>query len=123
MDPVDPTGYTYGSDCATLTDEFCADVAGCSKCSWSWPSNDPLQWSSADAACRCQDQGTVDPAPADYTYGSDCATLTDEFCADVDGCTICAWSWPSSDPLQWDSTDAACRCKEGPPAPELEKVY
>merc|ERR1712060_586726 len=109
--------YTYGDDCATLRDDDCALVSGCSQCSWSWPSNDPAQWDSSDAKCRCASGGNDDndgdnnTGGDDYVYGGDCQTLTDDDCGLVSGCSQCNWSWPSSDPAQWNSADAKCRCQ------------
>jgi hypothetical protein len=47
-----PTGdYSYGDACSTRSDDYCD---GSCECDWSWPSNDPAKWASADAACRCR---------------------------------------------------------------------
>ena len=36
----------------------------CTKCSWSWPKDDPATWGSADALCRCQSGGgDTSPGP------------------------------------------------------------
>jgi len=104
--------YEYGNDCATLRDEYCGDV-NCAECRWSWPVGS--DWASPDAACRCSreagDDSSVDPEPQpstdDYEFGDDCATLTDQFCSEVD-CAECRWSWPVGS--DWASPDAACRC-------------
>lgn len=48
------------------------------------------------------------PPTGDFTYGDACGTKSDDEC---DGSCNCLWSWPSSDPAQWDSPDAHCRCK------------
>ena len=45
--------YAYGDDCSSPTDQDCALVPNCSKCSWSWPKDDPATWASSDAKCRC----------------------------------------------------------------------
>ena len=47
-----PGNYTYGSACANKSDDDCG--SNCNECDWSWPSNDPAQWSSKDAKCRCK---------------------------------------------------------------------
>ena len=54
--------------------------------------------------------GGVSPDPPihDYTYGDACASKSDDYC---DGSCDCRWSWPTDDPAQWASPDAACRCK------------
>ena len=44
-----PSDYKYGDACATAYDDDCN---GCD-CRWSWPSDDPAQWASDDAKCRC----------------------------------------------------------------------
>ena len=118
-DPSPSSDYTYGSACANLTDGECG--SNCSSCLWSWPSNDPLQWSSADAACRCETDGSSDGGsdPAyQYAWGDACATNTDDDCSLVSGCTACKWSWPRDDPLQWSSQDAKCRCQTEDNTPE-----
>ena len=55
-----------------------------------------------------------------YTYGNACGNLHDQDCAINPGCTSCKWSWPSSDPAKWSSSDAKCRCEscDGQPCPE-----
>ena len=48
----DPSGnYTYGEPCGTKSDGQCD---GSCDCRWSWPSDDPAQWASQDADCRCK---------------------------------------------------------------------
>ena len=51
----------------------------------------------------------VPPTPSDYTYGDACSSKSDDYC---DGSCECDWSWPTNDPLQWNSPDAACRCRQ-----------
>lgn len=46
--------YEYGNVCSTNTDQDCALTPGCTKCSWSWPNDDPATWGSDDAKCRCE---------------------------------------------------------------------
>lgn len=46
-------------------------------------------------------------ASAQWAWGNDCASLSDQYCADSD-CGSCRWSWPAAE--SWDSPDAACRC-------------
>ena len=48
--PPSPGNYIYGNTCATSYDDECN---GCD-CHWSWPADDPAQWSSPDAHCRCK---------------------------------------------------------------------
>lgn len=48
---------SWGEDCGNLTDGDCKLVDACQKCSWSWPVDDPLSWNSADAKCRCNQNG------------------------------------------------------------------
>ena len=48
------------------------------------------------------------PKPGNWTYGDACASKDNDYC---DGSCDCRWSWPTSDPAQWASKDAACRCK------------
>ena len=101
--------YAYGNACGSLTDGQCG--SNCNSCLWSWPINDPQQWSSPDAACRCESGSSdTNPSPStDYTYGNACDNLTDGECGS--NCNSCAWSWPTNDPQQWSSPDAACRCE------------
>ena len=118
--------YTYGNACGGLTDGDCAQVSGCTSCNWSWPSNDPDQWSSSEANCRCMESsGGSNNSSTDYTYGNACGSLTDGQCGQ--NCTSCSWSWPSNDPDQWASADADCRCEaEGSnpsPSPSNEYTY
>ena len=49
---------------------------------------------------------------AQYEYGSDCATTTDEDCSLVDGCNTCSWSWPQGMSEGWASSEAKCRCQD-----------
>ena len=53
--PIDPADYHYGDTCKTAHDDFCASMLCPSvhHCRWSWPKDDPQQWSSKDAHCRC----------------------------------------------------------------------
>jgi len=52
------------------------------------------------------------PSPAHYIFGNACANLSDGYCPEMHCPSVdhCKWSWPSDDPAQWDSKDAACRC-------------
>ena len=52
--------------------------------------------------------GPTPPTPGNWTYGDACASKDNDYC---DGSCDCRWSWPTSDPAQWASKDAACRCK------------
>jgi cellulose 1,4-beta-cellobiosidase len=46
-----PSGdYKYGDACSTRSDDDCD---GSCECDWSWPADDPDQWNSKDAKCRC----------------------------------------------------------------------
>jgi len=48
-----PSGdYKYGDACSTSYDDDCDGCFG-GECDWSWPADDPDQWASADAKCRC----------------------------------------------------------------------
>ena len=66
IDPPEPDEivYAYGDDCTNLTDQDCQLVANCTKCSWSWPQDDPDSWWSSDALCRCQTEGDSTPSPS-----------------------------------------------------------
>ena len=46
-------------------------------------------------------------ALAEYEYGEDCQTLSDQFCQQTD-CLSCKFSWPKGE--SWTHPDAACRC-------------
>lgn len=112
-DPDDPAyAYAWGGDCLNNTDDDCKNVSGCSSCKFSWPLDDPLEWNSGNAKCRCQTDDLVpEPIPNDeITFGDDCASLTDQACGDVD-CIKCAYSWPKWDPMEFNSMDAMCRCQ------------
>ena len=115
--------YFFGGDCATLTDQDCGSVAGCTRCQFSYPVGDPMEWSSSDAMCRCSsdsgsggsgsggnDSGSTDNSSINYEFGGACENNQDDDCSLVAGCNSCQWSWPADDPLQWDSNDAKCRC-------------
>ena len=52
--PSPSDNYEYGNDCGSLEDDYCDDVDDCNKCAWAWPKDDPAQWNSSAAACRCQ---------------------------------------------------------------------
>lgn len=76
----------------------------------SWPHDDPLQWKSADKACRCLPRQR---AAEGYKYAKkQCAKLTAGTC---DGSCDCRRSVPIDDPLGWQSPESMCRCK---PLPE-----
>ena len=98
-----------------MTDDYCGDVNNCSSCKWSWPTSSALQWDDPSAACRCEAGGESDQDSSsdDFTYGSSCANLTDDYCSDINNCNSCKWSWPTSSALQWDDPSAACRCESG----------
>ena len=90
---------------------------GCSKCTFSWPLNDPLTWKSDDAKCRCKEiinpQAALNKEPVkpdNLTFGEDCVNLTDQDCALVTGCSKCTYSWPKGE--DWKSSQAKCRCTE-----------
>lgn len=105
------TDYTYGGACATLTDDDCSQVAGCNSCNWSWPTNDPQQWNSNDAMCRCKagsDDGGDDSSKTEYGWGGECLTKHDDAC---NGCDRCKWSWSLNDPELYDGDSAMCRCQ------------
>ena len=106
------SNYGWGQACLTNSDDLCANVPGCDNCKWSWSKDDPDLWDGNSAMCRCQTEDLIpEPIPYDdLTFGDDCASLTDDFCADVD-CIKCSFSWPKTDPLEWLSDDAACRCE------------
>lgn len=74
------------------------------ECRWSWPLGDPARGNSDQADWRCE---------RTYSYGNECSGNY-EYCEDwcstsADG-NACRWSWPTSDPDRWNSSDAACRC-------------
>ena len=62
--------------------------------------------------CRCQTDDLIpEPIPhEELEWGGLCENLTDNECGDVD-CQVCSYSWPKTDPLQWLSEDASCRCQ------------
>ena len=60
--------------------------------------------------------GTVPPMPSPWSFGEDCASITDGDCHIEPVCTAdsgehCKWSWPYDDPARWNSKEAKCRCK------------
>jgi len=100
-----PQGYTYSdSECSSTTAGSCDGDCDCHN---SWPSDDPLEWNSAESMCRCKP--TEEEESVELNYGPDCPNTYDMLCgAD---CTQCRESWPASDPKKWYSDDALCRCK------------
>jgi len=50
----DTGNYTYGDSCAHSDDDDCGSSCSYGQCKWSWPSDDPAQWASSNAKCRCQ---------------------------------------------------------------------
>ena len=51
--------------------------------------------------------------PTEYVWGSGTCASDDQTLGDCGPlCDECVWSWPASDPAQWDSKDADCRCKQ-----------
>jgi len=52
-DPYNPSDYKFGDVCAGVFDDCGSEGCGADHCKWSWPKDDPLQWSSPDAGCRC----------------------------------------------------------------------
>lgn len=101
--PKDYETYKYGMRCSG--NEPNTECDNCTNCFRSWPADDPLKWDSEGAACRCLPRQR---ALIGYTYGqSDCGSSDEGLC---DGCDNCRWSWPSDDPLQWNSAESMCRC-------------
>jgi len=44
----------YGEECDNITDGDCSlHVGNCDSCRLSWDKNDPLEWNSSSAKCRC----------------------------------------------------------------------
>jgi len=59
-----PAEYIFSDDsCDNITDQDCALVTNCSKCSWSYPVDDPNTWYSSNARCRCDPDGDSSPTP------------------------------------------------------------
>ena len=55
--PYNPSNYTFGNACASIT-QYCGEQhCGQDHCKFSWPKSDPAQWNSPDAACRCEVTG------------------------------------------------------------------
>lgn len=103
-----PQGYTYGQNpCINNTSGLCD---GCDDCRWSWPTDDPSKWESAEAMCRCKPEAVM------IDFGRNCKNSYDGLCgAD---CTDCRWSWPQADESKWNSEDARCRC----PASDIKET-
>ena len=103
-----PHGYTYGN--AVTYNTSYGLCSGCADCRWSWPSDDPDQWGSAEAMFRCK------PENVNFDFSGSCGGLYNEQCgAD---CHDCQWGWPAGDPDMWASSDAACHC----PVSEIREV-
>lgn len=51
--PYNPSDYTFGNLCDSVVDDCPSQGCGNDHCKWSWPKDDPQQWSSPDAHCRC----------------------------------------------------------------------
>ena len=50
--PVNPGDWNWGDACASVSDQDCGLVAGCTDCAWSWGKT---SWSQGpDAKCRCR---------------------------------------------------------------------
>ena len=96
-------GYAYGQTCSTQSSGSCGD--DCSQCNWSWPADDPAQWDSAEAMCRC----APEPQVQEVVYGAACPNSYDMLCgAD---CHDCRETWLTDDVQKWYSEDMVCRCK------------
>ena len=92
-EPVDTTVYKYGNKCDDNLDQSeCGE--DCLHCQFSWPADDPANWQSENAACRCL---PMQRASLGYTYSANpCATSSEGICGD--NCSECNFSWPSDDP-------------------------
>ena len=115
---VAANAYTWGNTCKRPTDGECKDYHRCSDCRWSWPEGKHHTDPKADCRCRSSKPvGTSKP----YKWGNECKKPTNGDCKLVEGCTECYWSWPRGQ--DWNSDDAACRCKHSPlPKPKPEPV-
>lgn len=52
--PPTPKKYDFGNECSTPKDQDCSLVQCADHhCKWSWPHDDPAEWNSKDAKCRC----------------------------------------------------------------------
>ena len=106
---VAANAYTWGNTCKRPTDGECKDYHRCSDCRWSWPEGKHHTDPKADCRCRSSKPvGTSSP----YKWGNECKKPTNGDCKLVEGCTACYWSWPRGQ--DWNSDDAACRCKHSP---------
>ena len=90
----------YGRACSHLRSGVCGE--DCAECRFSYPVDEPLEWKSDWAKCRC-----FDDKP--YTYGNTCEEGSDDS-ACGSNCEFCNMSWPAGDDLRWFSEDAKCRC-------------
>jgi hypothetical protein len=51
--PYNPSDFTFGDVCAGIYQDCGSQGCSVDHCKFSWPRDDPLQWSSPDARCRC----------------------------------------------------------------------
>ena len=115
-DNTQPTTYTYGNACMGLDDDDCATV-DCAVCKMSWPTDTTFNppTNDPDAQCRCElEVDPLRPVPTDFTFGNDCASLTQDACAEID-CEICKMSWPTDSPYLFPDTQdpySMCRCEQ-----------
>ena len=106
VDPArpEPTDFTYGDDCASLTAGECGNV-DCEVCSSSWPTDSPYLFPETQdplSMCRCQQEAPAQmPDPiqeTQYIYDYECtAESTDDMSLCADGCN-CHISWAIDSP-------------------------
>jgi len=72
----------------------------------SYPFGDSLKWRSPDAACRCLPRQR---AAHGYTFSSKNHAKKNR--GTCDGCEECAYSFPSDDPLRFNSAEKMFRCR------------
>ena len=85
--------------------------------------NDPRQWDSIEAHCRCSTyDGEYAAKPENghknLGWGASCSHFDKLECGLTPNCDNCRWSWPVDDPTKWASEEATCRC-----ASEVEIRY
>ena len=97
--------YTYGYDlpCGSLYDGDCG--ADCMDCLWSYPSDDPDKFGSANGACRCPPTSIKE-----LTFGDQCPSSDSGDCGSY--CRECMYSWKTyEEASQIGVTKGTCRCK------------
>ena len=98
--PMADVDLRWGRACSHLRSGVCGK--DCAECRFSYPVDEPLEWKSDWAKCRCFDD-------KEYSYGNPCDAEADQS-ACGSACDSCNLSWPAGDPLRWGSEDAKCRC-------------